>query len=322
MKLIHIPLIAISSCCLFAVCFMFFVRKPLTVGVRTEYLEKKLGYLESSPSPKLILLAGSNGRVSHRCETFEEILPIKCVNMSISADMSLDYQLAKIKPHLSANDIVYMPLEYGALRGGRSALMAGSELPYIMSYDQSHLSQMTFDRRLQALFYCDLKYLFAATGEMLLDRMGVKRRTGSAETLTEQGDESGHTLEKGAAYRDYLNDLSWSPPEIGDIEEESARAEIVSNFLRWAHQNGITVIGGLPTTFNDQSIPDDLLAALKNFFEARQQHFVSLQNKSQYSRDKFYDTQYHLSEQNQIQHSIAIADLLRPFVSEVKTENK
>jgi len=82
-----------------------------------EYFEIKMQYLVQADEQKLVLLAGSNGRFSHSCEIIEKQLSIPCVNMSISADLSLDYQFEKIKPYLNPGDTVYLPLEYGVLAG-------------------------------------------------------------------------------------------------------------------------------------------------------------------------------------------------------------
>ena len=62
-----------------------------------------------------------------------------CSNMSISADLSLDYQLDILKPYLNPGDVVYLPLEFDALSGTKKEMMAGAELPYIVAYDHDYL---------------------------------------------------------------------------------------------------------------------------------------------------------------------------------------
>jgi len=309
MNIKHITYAAAASLLLYTVVFVFIVHKPLTVGVMQEYYAKKLSYLEGINGRKIVLLAGSNGRFSHRCETMEPLLGMPCSNMSVSADLSLDYQLDIIKPYLDPGDIVYLPLEYGALSGTKQEVMAGAEQPYVVAYNHDYLKGMGFERLMHALFYFDLKFLISGFGEMLLDSMHVKRRF-SPDTLTRQGDESGHTLEKGSPYREQLASLEWSPPALQDFAGDSFKAGLLGDFLDWAAERKIQVIGGLPTTFDDEPVPDEFIARLCAWYRQHGQEFMVLENKSRYPRSSFYDTPYHLVEEQQIDHSRLVAGRL------------
>jgi hypothetical protein len=218
-----------------------------------------------------------------------------------------------LKPHLKPGDIVYLPLEYGVLKGSRASMMSGTELPYMMAYDHQHLWQMDRERSLHAIFYCDLKFLFAGVAEMLLQRAGVERRSG-VETLTAQGDETGHGISSGEAYRSYLDNLDWEPPVVAFVDEDSYKAGIIIDFLQWASSQGVIVIGGLPTTFDDQPVPDELIDKLRNFYESRGHFFLAMPNRSQYPREHFFDTKYHLAEEYQRLHSEMLAGYLKELI--------
>ena len=276
MKIKYITYAAAASLLVYAVIFAFIVHKPLTVGVMQGYYANKLSYLKDIDDSKVVLLAGSNGRFSHRCETMEPLLGMPCSNMSVSADLSLDYQLDIIKPYLNTGDIVYLPLEFGALSGTKQEVMAGVEQPYVVAYDHDYLKDMGVEKLVHALFYFDLKFLISGLGEMLLDSMHVKRRF-SPDTLTRQGDESGHTLEKGAPYREVLATLEWSSPAPEKFSGDSFKAGILGDFLDWAAERKIQVIGGLPTTFDDAPMSDE--------FIARHQQILHQQSKQQ-NQDK------------------------------------
>ena len=168
---------------------------------------------------------------------------------------------------------------------------------------------MGFDRIMHALFYFDLKFFISGLGEMLLDSMHVKRRF-TLDTLTLQGDESGHTLEKGLPYRDLLASLEWSLPGSGVFAEDSFKTGILGDFLEWAAARKIQVIGGLPTTFDDVVVADEFIARLCAFYKRHGHRFMVLENKSQYPRSSFYDTPYHLVEEQQIRHSRLVAGRL------------
>ncbi len=309
MKIKHIILAIFISCALFILIFTYIVHKPLTIGVMKEYYVVKLSYLSNTRGNKLVLLAGSNGRFSHRCETIEKYMDIPCVNMSITANISLDYQFKVLRPYLKEGDIVYLPLEYGALRGTKDDLMSGLELPYIAAYDHGSLFRMDYSRIVQAIFYFDLKFLLSGLSEMLLQKLGVQRRF-NIKTLTANGDERNHSEKNSLQYREYLNNLNWKPPTLKDFNEKSYKTSIVRDFLKWAHANNIHVYGGLPTTFIDEPIPLGLIENMRNFYLEEGHDFLVFDNKSQYPRKDFYDTAYHLNESRQISHSRIVAKTL------------
>lgn len=304
---------ALLSCVVFISLFVFVIHKPLTIGIMKQYYEMKLQYLSTLKDNKLILLAGSNGRFSHSCKVISQSTGIDCSNMSITANISLDYQFKVLKPFLKKGDLVYLPLEYGALKGTKDDLMSGLELPYIMSYDHDSISSMGLDRLLHGAFYFDLKYMFSGLAEMALMKLGVKRRF-SLETLTENGDESFHTEEKGSQYNSYLENLEWNPPTNEYFDGNSYKANIVRSFLRWSKKEGVRVIGGLPTTFNDQQVPDSLIENICRFYLNEGHDFLILDNHSQYPRRIFYDTAYHLNESSQKQHSLNIGARIKEIV--------
>src|SRR5271157_6025286 len=101
-----------SSVLMYLALFGFLVRKPLTLGFIAESYDKKTSYVSGVSGPKIVILAGSNGLFSHRCEALEQMLHMPCLNCSVTAEVSLDYQLARARKLLSSGDIVLMLLEY------------------------------------------------------------------------------------------------------------------------------------------------------------------------------------------------------------------
>jgi len=165
-----------------------------------------------------------------------------------------------------------------------------------------------------AMFYFDMKYLISALGEMLIDSMGIKRRF-TLDTMTVQGDESMHTLEKGKKYRSFVNNIKWPPPSLNIINETSYGAMMVINFMQWASAHNVAVVGGLPTTFNDYSIPNESINNITNFYKRNGHYFIVMKNRSQYPRNSFYDTEYHLAEEFQISHSKMLAKYFKKILS-------
>ena len=70
----------------------------------------------------------------------------------------------------------------------------------------------------------------------------------------------------------------------------------------------------MPTTLDDESVPDEFIGRMCAWYKSHGHGFMVLENKSQYPRSSFYDTAYHLSEEHQIYHSRLVADRLREIL--------
>ena len=298
--------------------FVLVVHLPLTNTINGEYLQRKTERLAATRehSPRVIILGGSTARFSHRCETIEQDTGLSCTNMSISGQMNLAWQFGRMKQFLVPGDLVYLPLEY---RGRQpTAQMVGVEAPYVMRFARSDLAHYSLRQMFSAAFYFDLRYLFSALGEMGLRKAGVRRRY-SPETLTPQGDESGHTAVKGAEYRNYIDTVK--PVTINaEAYRDDPTWSDVDAILRWGRENGVLIVGGLPTTFDAAVIPAEAIDLLQQRFRNGGGCFVALDNRSQYPRASFYDTQYHLNESAQIKHTRALELQLVSLIRSPRSE--
>ena len=75
--------------------FGFILDRPLSLGFLRQQIDAKLARAASIAGPKLVILAGSNGPYSHRCETIEPILGMPCVNGGVAVGIGLDYLFAR-----------------------------------------------------------------------------------------------------------------------------------------------------------------------------------------------------------------------------------
>ena len=288
------------------------VDKPLTVGVTLDYIRAKQVYLEQiKDKRKIVILAGSNGRFSHRCETIERALGVACANLSIAANLGLEYQLSKYRDLLRPGDVLYLPLEYRR-NEVRTPWTVGGDAPIVARYDRTALTELGPRTALASMFSFDIRFLLSGIGEMLLDAAGQKRRFGTG-TLTAQGDEWGHDTRKSGPYREFIRTLT--PPVVDPraLANERVWTDVLP-ILAWARAHGVTVVGGLPTTFDNVDLPDGAVAAYARMFVSHGAQFLLLDNKSRYPREMFYDTAYHLTEEAQIRHSLRVAEGLRQFV--------
>ena len=298
--------------------FALVVHRPLTNTINGEYLQRKTDRLVATQpsSPRIVILAGSTARFSHRCETLEQDTGVTCINMSVSGQLNLAWQFDRMKQFLRPGDLLYLPLEYRARQP--IAHTIGVEAPYVLRFARSELAHYSLRQVLSAAFYFDLRYFFSALGEMALWKAGVPRRY-SVATLTPHGDESGHTAVKGAEYRDYINSLK---PLIIDVEayRDDLVWSDVDDILRWGREHGILIVGGLPTTFEQAKIPPDVVTLLQKRYREAGGCFVALDSLNRYPRSFFYDTQYHLNESAQIAHTRALGRQLASLARSPRNE--
>lgn len=310
MRPLHLLLTIASGVAIYLMLFCFIISKPLTTDMLGTYIDYKSSYLQSiAQQRKILILAGSNGRFSHRCETITRRTDIACANLSIAVDVDLRWQMAHYWKYLKAGDVLYMPVEYGSLFVTGASI--GEEAPYVVRHDHPSLALYAVTRLPYALFYFDFRYLISGLGETLLKAAGVQRRN-SVATLTKQGDERDTTPAKADVYRSYIDSIP-AAPIAHDIYDDPSSLEMLRAVLQTARSRGVIVVGGLPTTFDEATVTDALIDRMRAIFESAGACFIVLPNRSLYPRSAFFDSEYHLQEPFQIAHS----ELLAPILGEI-----
>ncbi len=218
------------------------VERPLTLGDLTQQLDYKLAYAAKLESPKIVILAGSNGRYSHRCAEFSAVLTRPCVNASIAAGIGLDFLLDQFGAMLRRGDIVYMPLEYSQYGVTEPEMHLGVQNAVLLRHNPNYLWRLPALRIVQTYGAFDLPFLLRGAAEMGLARASFRRRTG-VETLTEQGDERGHTPDKGLAYAEFISAAGSPDTRVPDA---SFAESVLERFLVEARSRGIVVGGACP----------------------------------------------------------------------------
>ena len=291
------------------------VHRPLVVGEIQRNLDHKLSYARTLASPKLVIFAGSNGRYSHRCEAFTAELSMPCVNASIGVGIGLDFLLDQWRPLLRRGDLVYMPLEYSQYRFTRAEMHGGLQNALLVHSQRHYLWALDARRIAAAYGSFDLPFLIHGLGEMTLQQLG-KRRRSSTDSLTPQGDERGHTASAGRAYEAFLRGAGVVDTRVA---ERSDAIEVLKKFLRQAANDGIRVVGSLPTVPDSTAPTPAAVESLRRLYTAQGQHFVALRNLSRYPLSCFFDTLYHLNEACQMAHSTSVAAHLAQHAPIVRT---
>jgi hypothetical protein len=305
------------SLLLYAAGFGFVLDRPLSLGQPRAQMDAKLARGAAIRGPKLVILAGSNGPYSHRCESIEPILGMPCVNAGVAVGIGLDYMFARWQPLLHPGDIVYLPLEEAQYTAPVASAGLGPDAAIMARHDWATLSQLPPQRWIAAMFAFDLRAAVMSVIETTLVEGGFHDpRVEATGTTNAWGDHTGHTEALAEPNQPMLargNPIHANP---GQVLRQAAGRQI-PDFLHWAAHHGVRTIGGLPTGFADSPIPPETVAAIRALYESRGAAFLDPPNHARYPRRDFFDTADHLNETAQIAHSRMIAGALRAMTRPV-----
>ena len=306
----HLVLCCLASLALYAGLFGFVLDRPLSHGFLADQIEARLVRGASIPGRKLVILAGSNGPYSHRCETIEPILRLPCVNGGVAVGIGLDYLFTRWEGALHPGDVVYLPMEQAQYLRSRAGAALGPDAAIMFRHDWKTLAELPPRRWVAALFAFDLRagVMSGIEAALTLTRFHDPREalTGASNAW---GDHVGHTAALGAASRGILAISRPYQVTAAQIAAGDGAAEI-ARFVERQSARGVVVIGGLPTGFADLPPSDEGLAAIQAVYTGHGGRFLALANRSRYPRTDFFDTPEHLNETAQQAHSVAIATAL------------
>lgn len=318
---IHLLRTCAASLLLYALVFGFVLDRPLSLGFLQHQLEAKLAHAASLDGRKLLILAGSNGPYSHRCQVIEPILAMPCVNGGIAVGIGLDYLFARWQRRLRPGDVVYLPMEPAQYIRPRAATEVGPDAAIMFRHDWRTLASLPPTRWLAALFSFDLRTaLMSPIEAALVVAHFHDPRTEVTGATNAWGDHVDHTQALAATSQSALADVVPRYPTSQQIRDGDGSVLII-RFIRWSNAHGIQVIGGLPTEFSDAPIPDRTIAAIRSLYLTSGAEYLELPNASGYPRSAFFDAPEHLNEPWQIIHSTAVAEGLLAKVRRTNPAN-
>ena len=298
---------SIISLLAYALLFGCIIDRPLSLGFLRQQIDAKLTRAAAIKVPKIVILAGSNGPYSHRCEVIEPILGMPCVNGGVAVGIGLDYLFTRWRPELHAGDLVYLPMEEAQYVRTRSATDTGPDAAIMFRQDWHTLFSLQPARWLAALFSSDLRAALMGPMEAALIALHFHDpRIDTTGATNAWGDHVGHTAELAHANQAALAVMT---PHHVSAEQVCAGygGMLIADFTRWATAHGIRIIGGLPTEFADSPMPEMTMRAIRAIYLGNGGMFLELPNLSRYPRDAFFDSSEHLNETWQIRHSQLLA---------------
>jgi len=290
------------SLILYTLAFALVLDRPLSLGVLRLEIQQKAARLAALPTPKLVILAGSNGPYSHSCAVIGAMLNLPCENAGIAVGIGLDFLVRRYGPSLRRGDIVYMPMEFAQYAMTRPETDSGPDGAILVRHDRDVLLSLPPDRVLAAMFSTDFPNFLESAIEMPMARLIPPASTLAAE-YDVQGDRIGTSL---ATAQPALLRGAGAPT----VFAPTYGATLIAQFVRAETARGVIVIGGLPTGFSTAPPPPAAIAAIRALYLANGARFAALPNASRYPPADFYDSPDHLAQPCQFKHSIAVAQLL------------
>jgi len=143
----RILLACLVSLLLYGVAFAFVLDRPLTLGSLQARVEANIALGHTIHQPKLVILAGSNGPYSHRCQTIGPMIGRPCINAGVAVGVGLDYLFTRWKPLLHPGDIVYLPLEEAQYIRTHATSDLGPDAAIMLRHDRTTLLALPLRRR-------------------------------------------------------------------------------------------------------------------------------------------------------------------------------
>jgi len=285
--------------------FGIFVDRPLSLGlIRLEMLQKT-SRLAALPTPKLVILAGSNGPYSHSCAVLSAMLGLPCENAGIAVGIGLDELFARYAPFLRPGDVVYMPMELQQYTATSAQYRMAVDGEVLLRHDRALLGTLPASRIVGALFCCNLSDLLDSLAEMPIARLGMIQ---PARQLGQEYNVEGDRIDNQLAFADAdLLRLPHRPvPPASDIQNGYGSA-LITRFITEQTERGVTIIGGLPTDVLGAGLSRATVDAVSRLYLAHGGHFLALPSFSEYPVQDFFNSEDHLAQPCQYMHSIALA---------------
>jgi hypothetical protein len=304
----RLVLCCLASLALYGVVFAWVLDRPLSLGLLRLEMQQKLARGARLPSPKLVILAGSNAPYSHSCAVIGAMLRLPCENAGVAVGIGLDDLFARWAPLLHRGDIIYLPMEVQQYTVSRAENRMNVDGGMLFRHNPRLLARLGPGRLLGGAFAGTLPDALEAIAEMAAHQAGLGHpRALLAAEFDRQGDRVGTAAATAdPAFLAKLHRVE--PSAVAIVNGYGTR--LIGAFVRRETRRGVIVIGGLPTDFRDVRLPDSDIVALRSTYTSNGGQFLQLPNLSRYPRADFYDSEDHLMQPCQFRHSILVADAL------------
>lgn len=281
----------------------------------------KIALLRGTPSPRILLVGGSNLTFGIDSGMLSSATGLPVVNSSLHAGYGLDVNLNLVKPYIRNGDIILLVPEYEYFnnsdehtRGGVPTLAALLDAypPVIFSFSDPQLD------RLPEILSAVVKIRherYLALKKVDFDQNRYNHEIRGTVYLRDQfnqyGDEIGHLNIQSNPFP--LNQIMYLGSKVGNQRV----IYLLENFEKYAQSKGAKIIYFFP--YGRKYNCDLSQTGLEELYQFITDHFqfttVSTPLNNCVSNDLFFDTNYHLTKTGRELRSIRMVDELDLLLS-------
>jgi hypothetical protein len=264
------------------------------------WVERKRDVVSNAETPKILLVGGSGVLYGISAGKLTESLGRTVVNLGIHAALPLDFLLDEVKRHASRGDMVILLLEYEYYNQDRSRLNDVST-KYLVACEPGFINRSSFAEKLRLALEVPgsvaTAFLWAGRQEIEMERERIRRETlelidASGDRSLEDrksltpGQQSALAALQAGSLANPADEFLFPVPEIAD-------------FVRWAREEGIQVVAGLPCTINfsdyKRALSGGRIEGIQSMFDKLGVQVVGNPEDSFLPLFYFYDSAYHLN---------------------------
>lgn len=297
-------------------------KDPLIIS---EWYHFKENVAEKLPSPRLVIVSGSNALYGVRATRIEEKTGIPTANFATHAGLAADYILHRPKAILRPNDTVILALEY-ELYFPRGVNSVYSE--YVLADDVDYFRSLSIKEQLiwaaSAPLQTTVDRLKTSKSRNRRNLQQVKEMV--AEEFNERGDITINSkADQTEAQRKHVENFKPSPTLLyGDWENASGQWAAIKEFIDWCHSRQIRVLATFPNTIYFSDYENGSLQKATSFLKEKYRSLgVPVLGEPRtflYEPSDFFDTNYHLTSEGAEKRTDTLIDLLPPFLEEIKSK--
>lgn len=289
-------------------------------GYMAAWIDKNT-LMKETPSPRILLVGGSNLTFGIDSEMLSTAIGLPVVNTSLHAGYGLDVTLNNVKRYLRKGDIILLIPEYeyfgitdGHTRGGVPTLAALLDAypPAIFQFGPLQLD------RLPDILSAVIKMRFDRYNALRMVNFDLPRYNQeirgpvySRDQFNAYGDEIGHLNITANPFP--LNQLGYLGAKVGNDRV----IQLLQDFGEYANQRGARIIYLFPYGRNYNC--DLSLTGLQKLYPFVVDHFqfttISTPLNNCVYDDLFFDTNYHLTKTGRELRSVRMVEELRLVLS-------
>ncbi|MDM8559800.1 hypothetical protein [Candidatus Parabeggiatoa sp. HSG14] len=288
-------ILTLLSCLIFLSAYIGFAYNRLD-NLTTEnvylcsYIDKKIRLTNAKPTPKLVVVAGSNAYVGISAKMLEQELAIPTFNFGIHAGFGPGFLLYLARQVLTSGDTVLLPLEYSMYGSNPPTDLLAS---VVFGCGKGFVQTTSLREKITILLSQPLTRLL---NSLFIRKQLINPVFGSHGDAT-YNLENQVTEAMRTRIAQEINGIKFVASNI-----EFSGVKAIEEFLHWCQQNNIRVLATWPNVAYHPRYKEHQSYLLNNIQKIRsfyKQHDVEILGEpydSVFDASYFYDTSHHLHQ--------------------------